>query len=350
MDEVVLNVEFKDYSPPSPFLAFLVTEDKVNAMCDAEIIWNHTIVRGHVQVWCGAGNAGKTTIAMLAAAEIAKTGCEVLYFQEDAGKSDLPALHEHSIEHGYQLLNTALAQQSAEDIVRILEDLAKSGNDLSGQVYFFDTLKKFCDLMVKGGVRRFFTLMRSLSTLGATIVLLGHTNKHLMDGKPVFEGVGDIRNDTDELFYVTRTEKDDNGMCVVGMEPDKQRALVKETSYEMNTLTREIKPVEMQRSVAEIRHIQNSFRQNQDVIDCVNAYLEQHQVENLTALADFVNKSCERGDRAIGRNKAMKIIKTHSSPHDDELALWLRTKGFANNAVRISKKPSRKTECAPENQ
>jgi len=339
MDNHPLNAQLTQQSKYSPFSVFLVTQNKVSKMRNADIIWNHTIVRGHVQVWAGMGNAGKTTIAMQAASDIAKDGYDVSYFQEDMGGSDVPALFEHSNIHGYKLLNSALAGQSAIDIVAVLEDLAKSQDDLSNEVYFFDTLKKFCDLMAKGGSRKFFTLMRSLSTLGATIVLLGHTNKHLgTDGKPIFEGVGDIRNDVDELFYVIRTATDENGICLVGITPDKQRAFVKETSFKLNTNTRAVIPVEMKRSIAEIKRIQELKSENSEVIDYVNGYLDKHIVENLTALAELVAKECKRGDRVIGLHKAREIIRALSSEQDDDLAIWLRTQLGLHNAVRISKK------------
>ena len=70
---------------------------------------------------------------------------------------------------------------------------------LGNIVLIVDTLKKFVELMSKGGARLFFSLMRALTQRGATVILLGHTNKHRgPDGKLVFEGVGDVRADVDE--------------------------------------------------------------------------------------------------------------------------------------------------------
>ena len=80
--------------------------------------------------------------------------------------------------------------------------LIASGIRLDGWVIIFDTLKKCGDLMSKKGTADLMQFFRNLSGLGATVVLLAHTNKHKQDGKFVFEGVGDIRNDCDDMVFL----------------------------------------------------------------------------------------------------------------------------------------------------
>jgi hypothetical protein len=95
MGEVRLNAQYFDYEPnkfagdpvtsASALLDdFMVTDEMVAEMMDAEIIWSNTIVRGHVQVWAAPTNGGKTMLAMYAAKELANAGFNVAYFQEDA--------------------------------------------------------------------------------------------------------------------------------------------------------------------------------------------------------------------------------------------------------------------------
>ena len=301
---------------------------------EAEIIWEDAIVRGHVQVWAGSGGAGKTTIALLAAKDLAAKGFDVLFLQEDAGAGDMPALQNHAENHNYSILNSAINGKSTDDLLRVFHDLIEKKENLSNRVFFLDTLKKFCDLMTKGGTREFFRLMRSLSTLGATIVLLGHTNKSLdHTGKPVFEGVGDVRNDVDELFYLNRTVPDSQGNVLVSVEPDKQRAMVRTRTFKINTLTREAEPVSAERSVAEINKIQQSKKDNELVISFISSYLERHSPVNLTTLTNIANKNCD-----VGVNSARSLILLHSSEDIDEMKLWKRTRLAKNNTILISKK------------
>ena len=62
--------------------------------------------------------------------------------------------------------------------MRRLGQLAISETSLSGYVFIFDTLKKFVDVINKKNAKDFLKLMRKLSTKGATVCLLGHTNKY----------------------------------------------------------------------------------------------------------------------------------------------------------------------------
>lgn len=347
MGEVRLNAQYFDYEPnklagdsvtsASALLDdFMVTDEMVAEMMDAEIIWSNTIVRGHVQVWAAPANGGKTMLAMYAAKELANAGFNVAYFQEDAGGSDMKQLVDAARSGGYKLLNSTLGGKSVDDIIKTICLIGKSREDLSNNIYIFDTLKKFCDLMGKGASREFFSLMRSLSALGGTVILLGHTNKNLAhDGKPIFEGVGDVRNDVDELFYLSRSEPDANGDVLVGVELDKVRSQVRASSYKI-TADREVVPVETERSVAEIKKIQQSRKDHQEVIAYVNSHLDKHLAENLTLLAEMVRDNC-----GIGLNKSKSIIIEHSGAYEDEWMIWLRTKVTINNAIRISKKAPR---------
>ncbi|MFN5724994.1 MAG: hypothetical protein ACK47O_14415, partial [Betaproteobacteria bacterium] len=107
---------------------------------------------------------------------------------------------------------------------------------MSNWVMFFDTLKKYTDLMSKSGARSYFQLLRALTLRGCTIVALGHTNKHLgADGRPVFEGVGDVRNDVDELFYIEAIRDESSGLVTMTMKPDKWRCNVEAATFELDT-------------------------------------------------------------------------------------------------------------------
>ena len=50
--------------------------------------------------------------------------------------------------------------------------------NLTGHVWFFDTLKKMANVIHKDSLKHVLGLMRKLSGRGMTCVLLAHTNKY----------------------------------------------------------------------------------------------------------------------------------------------------------------------------
>ena len=86
-----------------------------------------------------------------------------------------------------------------------LEEMRASEIDLRNQVIVVDTLKKLGSLLSKDAVRELFTLLRALTQRGMTVVLLAHTNKYRSaDNQSVFEGVGDVKSDSDDLIFSRR--------------------------------------------------------------------------------------------------------------------------------------------------
>ena len=62
-------------------------------------------------------------------------------------------------------------------------------------------------------------------------MLLGHSNKNLSnDGKLIFEGVGDNRNDVDELMYILSSVSNDTNHITFTITPDKVRSKVEKVS------------------------------------------------------------------------------------------------------------------------
>lgn len=97
-------------------------------------------------------------------------------------------------------------------------------------------------MLQKGSQKEFLGLMRKLSTKGATIILLSHTNKHAdAAGKTIFEGTADLRNDIDELIYLDVFDNADKGVIEVTTRPDKVRAQISPISFTICKKTRQVK-------------------------------------------------------------------------------------------------------------
>lgn len=259
----------------------------------------------------------------------------MFFFQEDAGAGDLPMLHQHAKDNGYFMLNSTLAGSSPEDQLDVLEGMVQRGTRLDNVVLFLDTLKKYLDLMSKRGSRQFFQLQRSLTQLGCTVILLGHTNKHKgMDGKPVFEGVGDVRNDVDELIYLDATDKDAAGMVTVTMRPDKVRCAVKERSFQLNTRTLEVRPLDEVIDVASLVEARQRLEQDRPLIEAVTSALSGGGM-NYTDLLQRVMDSS-----GSSRTTVRKVVDRYMSEDlTDPKALWIETRLRTNNARYISLRP-----------
>ncbi len=328
-------------SPLGKLARFVVTEEQVRDMAETTMIWRQLIARSHLAVWAAPGNGGKTTIAKLAAAELSAAGYDVLFFQEDAAAGDLPALHAHAVEHGYRMLNSTLANSAIEDQIAVLADLVDSGADLSNVVLFFDTLKKFVEVLNKGGARAFFKLMRGLTIRGATIVLLGHTNKHRgPDGKLIFEGVGDVRNDVDELLYIESIK--DRDSVTMTVQPDKVRAIVREATFRLDLVTMAVHALPHVVDVAERLRMAKHRREDADLIEHIRAALKQAG-GGMTKTALIEQVAATSG---VGQKTVRGVVNRYlGNDPADTGALWIETYVRATNTRRVSLAPAQAAPC-----
>jgi hypothetical protein len=116
--------------------------------------------------------------------------------------------------------------------VSILEAIAQGEASCEDVVIIIDTLKKFLDVINKQQSKKFYKMLRAISVKGATICLLGHTNKYAgEDGKQIFEGTADLRNDLDELIYLDSCENPNQKTLEVTTRPDKVRAEFEPKSF-----------------------------------------------------------------------------------------------------------------------
>lgn len=326
-------------NPLEALMRFAVTDEQVEAMTATRMIWRDIIASSHMAAWVAPANGGKTALATHAAGELAGDEYKVFYFQEDASAGDLPALFAHAKTHGYKLLNSTLAGCVPEEQIKVLRDLAKGGSDLAGIVIFMDTLKKFTDLMSKGGARTFFQLMRALTQRGATIVLLGHTNKHRgIDGKLIFEGVGDVRSDVDELLYIEATDKDPTGIVTLTMKPDKVRCIVKETTFRLDTRTMEVQALNHVIDVGAIRDAEQRRKEDAELIAVIQRLLSDGGMPH-TKLVDMA-----RSANGAKKSHIADVIERYAATGDDDNgALWNETRLATNNARHISLIPRRRS-------
>ena len=204
----------------------VLSSEDVKKMADAKFLIDNMIVRGHMAAYVSPGNGGKTTIFIHLCEVLAARGLKVLYINVDGSPGDLKRHHAHAEKHGYKVIAPdAKDGKSTEDVLVILRAIAKGSARCDDLVLIIDTLKKFVDVINKNHAKGFYNLLRAITVKGATICLLGHTNKYKdEDGKSIFEGTADLRNDLDELIYLDNFKDEVANTLAVTTRPDKVRA------------------------------------------------------------------------------------------------------------------------------
>ncbi len=318
---------------------FALTDEQVEKMKETRMICRGLVAHQHVLALLGPAGSGKTAIATSILARDLAPDFRVMYFQEDASAGDLPRLHEHARRFGYRLLNSTLAGGTTDEQLTALRKLAASDVDLSNVVLFFDTLKKYADLMSKGGARAFFNLTRALTQRGATVVLLGHTNKHRgPDGKLVFEGVGDVRNDVDELFYIEAGEKDAEGVVTITIKPDKARCPARGASFRLDTRTMDATELPRVVDVAAELAYRKQLEEDAELIEATRNVLSGGGLNH----SELIRRICAETGR--GRNAVAQVVNRYlSDDMDDHRALWIETRYRTNNARMVSLRPEATT-------
>lgn len=180
---------------------------------------------GQLTIINAAYSTGKTLLAMWLLSQrnkAATQGFTFYYINADDDfnggitKSELLELHHvHTLipnERGFSVSHfTGMINQAIE---------TKAANQM---VFVLDTMKKFVNMMDKGGAREFTDLLRRFSQAGGSVIALAHTNKHKgSDGLSVAEGVGDFLSDFD-CGYIADIATEDNQQKTVVFRNDKTR-------------------------------------------------------------------------------------------------------------------------------
>ena len=211
--------------PLGEFMEFVVTDEELSEISSPNWVYPGLVSQGQLTVIVAVPNGGKTTIMHALSGEMVEKGFRVLYVNADISAVDAKDFITRSKQMGVEPLTPDLKIGGSMDaVVEKLRKLVSQPIDLSKVVFIFDTLKKMGNLINKASTKDLFKLLRQLTSRGATVVCLGHANKYPdQDGKPVYEGTGDVRSDCDNLIYFI-PDKHADGSMTVSVVPDKTRA------------------------------------------------------------------------------------------------------------------------------
>ncbi len=282
---------------------YRMTTDYIDGLQDSKFIVPGLVIENHINTWIAPSSGGKTTIALASCTGMVNAGYKVFYVDADSPPDEHKNMHRMADEGGFNvLLPDVTIGSSVEQFMKDLEKEANKKTNFSKHVFFFDTLKKFANLMNKGNTKDFMRLMRKLTTGGATNVLLGHANKYKdSEGNLTFEGVGDVRNDTDNMIFLYPHKA--GASLIVTTYPDKQRGIFKQRSFEI-TMEREVNHLpEVVDTKAKVLEGLDKVKQGrlQHIKDCIELGLSTR---------DAIASYCK--DNGMGYNTTVNLLKEYS--------------------------------------
>jgi hypothetical protein len=310
MDETTNQLEYEKSKASSPskhtadnLLSDLILLDShVQEMQDAVFIVDNMIVRGHIVAFVAPANSGKTALLIHFSEQITQAGCNLFYINCDASPSDLKRHFEHAKNHNYKLIAPdAIPGKSPRDVLLEFREYLESGTDLSNVVIVLDTLKKFVDVIEKRAAKELYSLLRSLTVRGCTVVLLGHCNKHLdKDNRTIFEGTADLRNDLDELIYLDAQKDEAKSLLRITTRPDKVRADIKPRSFLIHLPDREVEELD--------QPIRIVPRSEEEILDLATEGVFLGKVSQKD-LVEFIG---QRVTSDVGEKRIKKTLATHA--------------------------------------
>jgi len=302
---------------------FKVTQEEAEAFADPNFIIAGLIVQGQLHIIAAEPNGGKTTVFFYLAGEMVAKGFRVVYVHADVSAGDSKEFVEKAEKEGISLLLPDMkVGKSMADIVAKLENQNKTASDLSGVVFIFDTLKKMADLINKSATKRIMSTLRGLTAKGATVICLAHTNKYPdKNGRPVFEGTGDVRSDADNLIYLI-PDKHSDGSMTVSVEPDKQRAALEKMSFKISP-EREVTRLDEYQDIVGRKQAQNQKEKDQSVIEKVTVAIRAGKSKQ----SDII-KDCKAND--LSERQSRNVLKRYSKGIDKQ---WSETRGHENNSL-----------------
>jgi archaellum biogenesis ATPase FlaH len=321
----MIQSNFLPMSILDKFLAKQTTDEMMEKIQDAEFCYGEQIPKGHSIAVVAPANTGKSAWAIHASAEMAKSGYQVIYINADASASDLKFYHNHARTNGYTLISPDLSNQSTDDIVNLLKEMARSEDDLNNLVIVIDTIKKFVDVIQKSQAKAFFKILRSLTVKGITVICLGHTNKHQdHSGKAIYEGTADLRNDVDELYYMEANKQPD-GSLKASIYMDKCRAEVKNMTFTIRGKDRTVTIDDEFYDVKAKKSYEDQLKKDQQLINFINKSLaiKGRSTTELEGLSKTLGSN-------FTRRQLDKVLRTYSMT---EKPLWVSEPAPKNGLI-----------------
>ena len=198
-----------------------------------------TIVKTELTVVYGPSGSAKTATMIFDVVKNIASGVirgeDVIYVNLDDSATGLAEKAKLLEATGVQMI-----REFDMDLIHTMTHRGLAKN----KIVIIDTVKKIVDPQDKRAVAQMMKILKNFTHAGGSVVLIAHSNKHLgVDGSPVLEGVGDLKNDADCVVQVTRNKD------VITLKNEKERSYVERLAIFKTAETKSYK------------ELLNSFRQ-----------------------------------------------------------------------------------------
>lgn len=315
---------------------YILSDEDADKIADPTWLIEHLIIKGHLILIPAEPNGGKTIIMFHLAGVMAQQGNKVFYVNVDISGGDVKPMVKQAKTEGFKLmLPDMMLEKSIDDVIEELGKMAIAGERFDNTVFIFDTLKKMLNVINKSHAKGFFQLFRKLSALGMTVIFLAHTNKYKgKDGKPIYEGTGDMRADVDELIFFI-PHKHDDGSMTVSTDPDKTRGNFKPISFNIDP-DRNVSLLDETVDTNAANKNDAELKKDSPVIDAIT----QSIISGAETQKDIISYCSE--NHSIGERMVRNILQQYSKKSKPSLIanlnnsssdFWIKTSGDKNSYV-----------------
>lgn len=294
------------------------SEEVAKTAAEQRLLFGSISVYGQLGVIYAAPGTGKTLIFLHLLITAVEQGAvdpsQVYYINVDDDSNGLLTKVRLAEEHGFHMLADGYEGFSSDAFLDLMAEMVAE-DQASGVVIILDTVKKFVDLMDKGRSRAFMKIARRFVAKGGSLICLAHTNKNLgSDGKPVYAGVSDFRDDADYAYTIRPVEvKTGDKEKTVLFENIKSRGLaVKEVAfayaignnlsyYETLASVREVD----EKQVTELK-VAEAIRSDAELIEVVSECIREG-INTKMKLASEVGRRA-----AVSKRIAIQIVERYT--------------------------------------
>ena len=207
LDEDIKELFLDPLPSSNPFAQFAITKEDRERLKHMDYLIPGIIPKGHTLVLYGAAGSGKTTASHSMAMNIAKERPEMIvsFLYLDGAGNMASDMDEHREAEGVD--NYIIAYNgTVSEINKMLLNMARLP-DLSNHVIIYDTFKYLTENVncKASNKRAIHNYLKPLTKLGATIIMLHHTNK---DGEN-YSGTAELEQDTDGMIKAESFESGD---------------------------------------------------------------------------------------------------------------------------------------------
>jgi len=310
---------------------------------------SEVVVRGKHTLMVAQASVGKSTIVLKGVCEQINLGVisgnKVIYMTGDGGYEDV--VEKAELVENYGIDNVWVDGlhdfDMRKDFYNVMSKLIKDEN-ASGVVLILDVLRNVADPMDKKSMQNYNESVNKFLLAGGTVITCVHANKHLDgDGKPIIEGVSDVRDGCDCTFLLTKTVE--GGQAHVTLNRDKAKCVVSKKvryTYPENVKSykelfdntkyvseKEAKKIEQQAAAKATADNHSNQRQlNKKYIDKACEIMRECEADNSNTRTNIRDKLSDATD--LSRIKAEAILDAYT---DDS---WECNETGKNNAKTYS--------------